>query len=61
MLYIFGRGEERRGEVFTGFWWANWRESDQLEDLGENWKTTLKFNFQKQDGGVRGVNCSGAV
>jgi hypothetical protein len=25
-----------RGEVHTGFWWKNLRESDHLEDLGVN-------------------------
>jgi hypothetical protein len=25
---------ERRGEVYTGFWWGNTRERDHLEDPG---------------------------
>ena len=27
-------GEERRGEVYTGFWWVNRRERDHLGDPG---------------------------
>jgi hypothetical protein len=42
MLYAY-----RPGEVYTGFWWGNWREKDRLEDLGAEWKTILQFNFQK--------------
>jgi hypothetical protein len=26
--------EERRGEVYTRFWWRNLRERDHLEDPG---------------------------
>ena len=51
-------GEERCIQSFGGEIGGketNWKTQE------EEWKTILKFNFQEQDGGVHGVNCSGAV
>jgi hypothetical protein len=35
--------------VFTGFWWENVREGDQLEDPGMDIRTILKFIVEKWD------------
>jgi hypothetical protein len=40
-----------RGEAYTGFWWGNMRESDNLEDLGLNWKVISKWTLKKWAGG----------
>jgi hypothetical protein len=37
--------QEKRGEEHTGFWCANLREADHLEDLGINGRITLKWNI----------------
>jgi len=34
------------------FWWGNLRESDNLEDLGLNWRVVLKRTLQKSVGGL---------
>jgi hypothetical protein len=39
-------------EVITGFWWANLRERDHLEDLGVDGRITLKWTFKKWSGGI---------
>jgi hypothetical protein len=36
------RIEERRGEVYTGFWLGNMRERDHLEDPGVDGRIILK-------------------
>jgi hypothetical protein len=36
VLFNQNPNKEGRGEVYTGFWWGNLRESDHLEDLGLN-------------------------
>jgi hypothetical protein len=36
-----------RGEVHTGFWWGNLREGNNLEDLGVDGRTILKWIFKK--------------
>jgi hypothetical protein len=40
--------------VHTEFWWGNLSERDQLEDLGVNGKTVLKWIFK--DVGWRDMN-----
>jgi len=34
---------EGRGDLYTGSCWGNLRERDQLEDLGVDGRTTLKY------------------
>jgi hypothetical protein len=41
-----------RGEVRTGFWWGDLRESDHLKDLGIALSIILKWMFKTWDGGV---------
>jgi hypothetical protein len=36
-----------RGEAYTGFWWGNMRERDNLEDLGVNGRTILRRIFRR--------------
>jgi hypothetical protein len=36
-----------RGEVYTGFWWANLRERYYLEDPGIDRRIILKWIFRK--------------
>jgi len=38
-----------RGEAYTGFWWRNLRERDQLEDPGLDGKIILRCIFRKWD------------
>jgi hypothetical protein len=35
------------GEKHTGFWWANLRERDHLEDPGVDGRITLKWIFER--------------
>jgi len=35
-----------RGEVYTGFWWGNLRESDHLEDPAVDGRILLKWTFR---------------
>jgi hypothetical protein len=49
--------EERRGEVYTGFWWVNVRERDHLEDPGIGGTVILRWIFRKWDGEA----CTGAI
>ena len=39
-----------RGEVHTGFWWGNLRESDNLGDTGIGGRIILKWMFRKSAG-----------
>jgi hypothetical protein len=41
-----------RGEVYTGFWWGNLRERDDLEDLGIDGRIIFKWIFRKWGVGV---------
>jgi hypothetical protein len=36
-----------RGEVYTGFWWGNMRERDNLEDPGLDGRIILRWIFRK--------------
>ena len=36
-----------RGEVYTGLWWGNLRERDQLEDAGIDGRIILRLIFRK--------------
>jgi hypothetical protein len=38
------------GEVHTGFWWGNLKESDQLEDLGIDLRIILKWILKLDKG-----------
>ena len=38
-----------RGEVYTGFWWGNLKERDQLEDPGIDGRVILRWIFRKWD------------
>ena len=38
--------------MHTRIWWGNLRENDHLEDLGINWRITLKWIFKKWEGGM---------
>jgi hypothetical protein len=35
------------GEAYTGHWWGNLRERDQLVDLGVDGRIILKWIFRK--------------
>jgi hypothetical protein len=37
---------ERRGEVYTAFWWENLRERDHLEDEGVDGRIILRWIFR---------------
>jgi len=37
------------GEVHTRLWWGDLRERDDLEDLGLDGRTILKWIFKKWD------------
>jgi hypothetical protein len=36
-----------KGEVYTGFWWANMRERDHSENPGVDGKIILRWIFRK--------------
>jgi hypothetical protein len=38
-------------EVYTGFWWGNLRERDNLGDPGVNWRI-IRWIFKKWDMGL---------
>jgi len=42
----------RRGEEYTGFWWGNLRERDNLGEPDLNGKLILRRIFRKWDVGV---------
>jgi hypothetical protein len=41
-----------RGQVLTGFWWGNLRETDHLEDLGVDGSIILRSIFRKLGEGL---------
>jgi len=41
-----------RGEAYTGFWWGNLRERDNLGDPGTDERIILRWMFRKWDVGV---------
>ena len=41
-----------RGEMYTGFWWGNVRERDQLGDPGVDGRIILIWIFRKWDVGA---------
>jgi hypothetical protein len=42
----------RKGEAYTGFWWENLKERDNLEDPGEDGRIILRWILRKWDEGV---------
>jgi len=42
-----------RCEVYTGFWWGNLRERDNLEDPGLDGRIILRWIFRKWYVGLR--------
>jgi hypothetical protein len=38
------------GEMHTGFWWENLRETDHLEDQGVDGRIILSWILRKWDG-----------
>jgi hypothetical protein len=40
------------GELHTGFWWGNRRETDHFKDLGVDGKMMLKLLLKKLGGSV---------
>jgi len=43
---------ERRSEVYTGVWWENLRERDNVEDPGLDGRIILRWIFRKWDVGT---------
>ena len=40
-----------RGKVYTGFWWEDLMERDQLQDRGVDDRIILRWIFRKWDAG----------
>jgi len=41
-----------RGEVYTGFWWENLRESGHLKHPGVDGRIILRWIFRRWNGGI---------
>jgi len=41
-----------RGQVYTGFWWGNLRETDNLGNPSVDGRIIFRWIFRKQDVGV---------
>jgi hypothetical protein len=50
------RMEERRREMYTGFWWGNLRERDHFEDPDVDWRIILRWIFRKWVVGWHGLD-----
>jgi len=48
-----------RGEGYTGFWWGNLRDRDNLQDPGLNGRIIVRWIFRKLDVGC-GLDQSGS-
>ena len=51
--YVDVRG---RGDVYTGFWWGNLRETDHMEGTGVDGKKTLRWIFREWDGSMEWID-----
>jgi hypothetical protein len=49
-----------RREAYTGFWWANLRERDNLGDPGVDGRIILRSIFRKRDVGGYGLDRTGS-
>jgi hypothetical protein len=49
-----------RGEAYTGFWWGNLRERDNVEYPGVDGRIILRWIFRKLDVGGHGLDRVGS-
>jgi hypothetical protein len=47
--------------VYTGFWWGDLTDRDDLEDPGIDGRTILKWFFKKWDGAQSRDRCRAVV
>jgi len=47
---------ERRGEVYSGFWWGGLREGDHMGDPDIDRRIILRWIFRKWDGVWTGLS-----
>ena len=48
------------GEEYTGFWWGNLKERDNLGDPGVDGRIIFRWIFRKWDAGGYGLNRVGS-